>query len=109
MLRAPIVAEAFPRLPHGLGPGLGQGSDGGVARQERLVILLHAGNLRLLEHELRHQHPIRVPRATPRKVAPLAAKPGQQAALEGEGVSGGFDRHSVPRYAVGRRGERGVR
>ena len=81
--RAGVVAES---LPGGDDVGLacvGQHFERGKSLQETRVELHHTRDLSLLEHQLRDEDVIRVPRVAPRQVARVALVPGAEASAEG--------------------------
>ncbi len=109
VLRTAVVPQAVPRLPHPPGPRTGERSDGGESVDESPVVPVDPRHLGLLQHELRHEDVIRVPRASPRQVSTVGSKPLEQTTLEGEGVFGETWGHWGGRYGgrvAGRQGGR---
>jgi len=98
---APIVTQALPAFPHRLGTSLRQGLHRGIALEEFPVVLLDAGHLGLLQHELGHENLVRVSCATPREVTPLAPEPRKQATFERERVGGMSGGHGQGTYVGG--------
>ena len=80
--RASVVAKTFPRLRDATGLGA---RDIGKGREliEKLAVLRDdARDLRLLKHQLRHEHLVRAARPAPRQVARVSAIPGTKPATE---------------------------
>lgn len=82
-----VVSQTVPRLANRFGASLGQCLNGGIAVEKPAVVLRHTSDLRLLQHEFRDEHVIRISGSAPRQVAALAPKPRQKTSLEGEGVA----------------------
>jgi len=102
--RAAIVAQALPAFAHHGGLRPGQRLDRRVAREEAVVVGLHPRDLRLLQHELRDEHVVRIAGAAPRKVAAVAAEPAEQPPAELDDVTQVTPaaRHATTRDGVGR-------
>src|SRR5882724_3772503 len=82
-IRSPgIVAEAIPSLSYCAGPRARQRFEIRETFQEPRIVLRHAGDLRLLQHELGDEHAVRIAGAAPRQIARGAGPPGEQAAGE---------------------------
>ena len=73
-----VVAEAVPRFPHRAWSRSRERLDRWVPLKEAGVVRLHPGNLRLLEHDFRHQHAVRIARAAPGQIPAMAAEPADQ-------------------------------
>jgi hypothetical protein len=84
--RARIVAKSFPRLAHTCRRRSRNGSQRGERAQELCVLRDDARDLGLLEHQLRHEDPIRIAGASPGQVAGAALVPGAQPATEIESL-----------------------
>ncbi len=82
IVRSGVVPEPVPRLPHPPGMGRRQRVQRGKSTEKALVVIDHARDLRLLEHELRDEHAIGIACASPGKVAPVATEPAVQPAPE---------------------------
>jgi hypothetical protein len=80
--RPGIVPEAIPGLAHRRGPGSRKTCNRGISCKKARVELLDALDLRLLEHDFRHQHMVRVLRKPPREVATKTSVPGKKTASE---------------------------
>src|SRR5499425_2145242 len=80
---AAVVAEGTPRLRHLSRAGLRELREGGIAREELVILGDDAIHLRLLQHDLRDEHAIGLARAAPREIASVASVPGEEAAVEG--------------------------
>src|SRR5258705_1785411 len=80
--RAPIVAERAPRLRHVARAGPGEVLEGGIAREELLVLGDDAIHLGLLEHDLRDEDAVGLARPAPRQVAAVPGVPAEEAPLE---------------------------
>src|SRR5215472_5152949 len=99
-----IVSESLPALHHCFRFGSGELVNGRKSLEKAWVVLEHAGDLGLLEHELRDDHLVRVPGVAPRQVPRGPSEPGQEGArkpLCGRWFAprgGRFSRHGYPRY-----------
>jgi len=99
--RPGIVPEAIPGLAHRRGPGGRKARNRGVSCKKARVELFDAVHLRLLEHDFRHQHMVRVLRESPREVATKTSVPGKETASERRppGRRGNRSRHAIGRQA----------
>src|SRR2546430_4087777 len=75
-LRARIVPQPIPRFPHHARGCTSQAPEIRKPLEKPRIVLPHPAHLRLLQHELRHEHAVRIARAAPRQVAPGAGGPG---------------------------------
>src|SRR5689334_3807829 len=76
--RAPVVAETAPGAER-VGEGrASERAQRGEAPEERAVRRDDPRDLRLLEHDLRDEHRVGIPRMTPRKVAAFAVVPAPE-------------------------------
>ena len=75
---AVVVAEARPRGEHVLLRLLGEGRERREAREEGLVVGHRRLDRGLLQHHLGDPDAVRVPRAPPGQVAPVALVPGEE-------------------------------
>lgn len=100
--RAAIVAEAVPGLAHTARLRSSQRRDRRKSCQKTAVVIGHSTDLRLLQHELRHQNTVRISRRPPRQVSTFPAKPCKQSSLELIRIFGetGIHRH-MRRYHDG--------
>ena len=81
--RPPVVAEAGPECQHLVDGRSRKLVDAREAVQEALVIGQHGFHPGLLQHDLGHPDAIRILRAAPGQIAPVAVEPGEQIAPEG--------------------------
>jgi hypothetical protein len=86
--RTRVIAESLPRLAHARRRRGRNRSQRRKCAEERRVLRDDARHLRLLEHQLRHENPIRIARAPPRQVARAPAVPRAQPATEIESLPG---------------------
>jgi len=80
--RPGVVAETFPRFAHARRMGRGQVADRRVCAEKSLVVAADSVHLGLLEHDLRDQNLVRVPRLAPWEVPAVLPEPAQKASLE---------------------------
>ncbi len=81
--RPAVVAQPAPQAEHLVLRRRGQRGDVREAGQEALVVAQHGRHLRLLQHDLRQPDAVRIAGALPGQVvAPVAALPGDQLAME---------------------------
>src|SRR3989441_541744 len=80
--RADVVAERVPEPAHLAHPRGGEAVDRRVALEELMVLRNHPLHLRLLQHDLGDEHPVRVARAAPGKIAAVLRVPREQTPLE---------------------------
>ena len=73
--RARVVPKPVPLFKHAIDRCIGHVSERRKPFQECAVKVDHARHLRLLQHELRHQHVVRVARSAPREVTGILAVP----------------------------------
>lgn len=86
---AAIVPQALPGFPH-RGPGCRcQMANGGESLQKPGVVGLDSGHLGLLQHDLGHQHPVRVTSASPGQVPSVPPVPAAQQTPESKVPLGG--------------------
>ncbi len=84
--RAAVIPQPFPRFPHALGLRPRQRSHSRKSFNKPRVVVGDSRHLRLLQHELRYQNAVGVPRRTPRQVSAFSPKPREQSARELTGV-----------------------
>src|SRR6266516_1453630 len=77
-----VVSQPIPSLTHRAGPRPRQRLEIRKALEESRIVLRHAAHLRLLQHELGHEHAVRIARAPPWQVARGAGPPGEELAGE---------------------------
>ena len=92
-VRPDVVAERPPGLRDVTLRGRRERVERRVLLEPRVILRQHAIDLRLLQHDFRHEDVVRVVRPAPRQVAPVPPVPGQQPIAEAA--------------AVGRRRQRG--
>jgi hypothetical protein len=78
MHRADVVAEGVPGLLHVADVGGGQRLERRVAAEELVVLRDHAVDLRLLEHDLRHEDVVGIAGPAPRQVALVPRVPAEE-------------------------------
>ena len=78
-----VVAKAFPRLGDATRMGARDIGKGGELTEEFTVLGDHSRDLRLLEHQLRHEDAIRIARFSPGQVTSVLPIPCAQPASEG--------------------------
>ena len=83
---APVVAHAGPDADDVCGLGVGERAECGEGVEECAVLEDDAVDLRLLEHDLRHENSVRVGDAAPGEDAGVAGVPGGNGVVEGAGV-----------------------
>ena len=99
-IRGPaVIPQPIPRLPHPRRPCPGQRLDRRKRSQETPVVGLDSCHLGLLQHDLGDQDSIRVARAPPREVPPMAAEPREELPPKARGACdrGGLQGHESPR------------
>src|SRR5256885_15496550 len=79
---AGVIAQPVPLLSHSPGLRFRERLEVREPIDEPRIVLRHATHLRLLQHELGHEHAIGVARAAPGQVARGAGPPGEQLATE---------------------------
>ena len=84
-----VVAERIPRRRDFVGRRVGQHRERRVLGEPLLILRQHAIDLRLLQHDLRHQDVIRVVGVAPRQVASVCAIPAEQVTAEALPFGGG--------------------
>jgi len=80
--RSRVVAETLPRLHHPAGSRPRDVVERGKPLEEFAVPRHDPGDLRLLKHQLGHEHFVRVARPPPRKITCVASIPPSQATAE---------------------------
>ncbi len=80
--RSRIVAETFPRLGDASGWRARHVAEGRELAEKLAVFRDDSRDLRLLEHQLRHEHLVRAASPAPRQVARVSAVPGTKPATE---------------------------
>src|SRR2546430_1621447 len=101
---AGVVSQPIPGFPYGSRARAGQRTEIRKLLDEPRIVLRHATHLRLLQHELGHEHAIGIARAAPGQVARGAGPPRKQLAAEPHplfpGSSLAFTPHRSPRYCT---------
>ena len=103
--RPRIVSQPIPSLSHCARPRPGQSLEIRKALEKSRIVLRHAAHLCLLQHELGHEHAVRIARLAPWQVARGAGPPGEELArkyLCARGLAHAGGRrtgHGYPRYS----------
>src|SRR5438034_11043023 len=104
--RAGVVSQPLPGFPYSAGPRPCQRLEIWEALEKSRIVLRHAAHLRLLQHELGHEHAVRIARLAPWQVARGAGPPGEELAgkcLCARGLAHAGGRrtgHEYPRYST---------
>ncbi len=85
-----VITKTLPRLSHVMWSSGCQRLHRGEASQEPVVVIDHAVDRRLLQHEFGDQYLVRFTSTTPRQVSPLVAEPLQKPPFEGQSPRGCF-------------------
>src|SRR5712692_12048860 len=107
---AGIISEPIPGLAHSLRPGPRERLQVGKPPEKPWIVLRHAGDLRLLQHHFRDEHPVRIARLAPGEIARGAGVPGEEllgkclGALRFSAAGGGRTGHAYTRYSHMARG-----
>src|SRR5262245_2514924 len=80
---AAVVAARPPGPRHFPRAGLRELCEGGIAREELVILGDDPAHLRLLEHDLGDEHAVGLARAAPREVATVVGIPAEEAAVKG--------------------------
>ena len=103
--RARIVSQPIPSLTHRARPRPRQTREIRKPLEKSRIVLRHAAHLCLLQHELGHEHAVRIARLAPWQVARGAGPPGEELArkyLCARGLAHAGGRrtgHGYPRYS----------
>src|SRR2546429_480782 len=103
--RARIVSQPIPSLTHRARPRPRQTLEIRKPLEKPRIVLRHAAHLCLLQHELGHEHAVRIARLAPWQVARGAGPPGEELArkyLCARGLAHAGGRrtgHGYPRYS----------
>lgn len=95
--RSRIVAEALPRVQDVVDTRSTQGREGGKVFHPFFEVGNDRRHLRLLKHDFRDEHRVRITRSAPREIAAMFPKPTNKVAAKhiSLGVTGWFGAHIV--------------